>query len=223
MFLLLWSCLHVLVLCCVAVFLFVFLSRVLPFWSIYVRVCVCVSGDCPWSTWSGVGSGSVWQRPRPGWLPGEVAYSLSSNALSVFLSRHFHLCCFQVGPWFCQNPTLVHVFHSSGDSVCVSLCLSHFRVKVDLDIVKKARVVDDVSINCRFQPIWDLRHCLVSQQTQGFSLFRVIVSLWEKSELAGCNPVSMWCRVTRRDPAWSLFPVNTPGLIEMIQMRKMCV
>lgn len=26
---------------CVAVFLFVFLSRVLPFWSIDVRVCVC--------------------------------------------------------------------------------------------------------------------------------------------------------------------------------------
>lgn len=41
-------------------------------------MCMCgSSGHCPWSAWTGVGSGGVWQRPWPGWLPGEVLPTVS--------------------------------------------------------------------------------------------------------------------------------------------------
>ena len=119
---------------------------------IFVHLCVCVcvyvcmSGDCPWSTWSGVGSGSVWQRPRPGWLPGEVAYSFSPYVISMFFTWNLHLCYCHVGPWFCLLCSPLHQFHAY-----LFTCLSS-RVKVDLDIVNKARVVDDVSHIFCFQP-----------------------------------------------------------------------
>lgn len=113
----------------------------------FMCVCVCVSGDCPWSTWSGVGSGSIWQRPRPGWLPGEVAYSFSFiYSVSMCSSCHFHNCFCDVGPRFCWNlnSLVSFILGLINFLLCLSICFSS-RVKIDLDIVKKARVVDDVS------------------------------------------------------------------------------
>lgn len=61
-------------------------------WSVFVSVCSCaclhlfffflmcmcgLSGHCPWSAWTGIGGGGVWQRPWPGWLPGEVLPTVS--------------------------------------------------------------------------------------------------------------------------------------------------
>lgn len=83
----LWFCLHCL---CFMPFaaLSIFMSLLVWCLSFGVCECVCVSGYCPWSTWSGVGSGSVWQRPRPGWLPGEVAYSFSLILTLFWCASH---------------------------------------------------------------------------------------------------------------------------------------
>ena len=142
----LFACTCVIVTCgCIYICIFVVCIAYLSI-HVCLCVCMCVSGDCPWSTWSGGGSGSVWQRPRPGWLPGEVAYSFSFIYSVSMCSYHFHLCYCNVGPWFCWNlnalTSLINAFNHF--FFYLFICLS-FRVKVDLDIVKKARVVDDVS------------------------------------------------------------------------------
>lgn len=161
-----FSCYHV-------VLLYLYLLCVLHICP-FMWVCVYVSGDCPWSTWSGVGSGSIWQRPRPGWLPGEVAYSVSF--VIVFFSCHFHFCYCHVGQWFSQNlnafVSLINGFIHSLLSLFV--CLS-CRLKLDLDIVKKARVLDDVSSNFSFQPFWEFWFSIAPQQAHDGSYY--IVSL----------------------------------------------
>lgn len=65
--------------------------------SLHVLVCVSgTSGHCPWSAWSRVGGGGLWQRPRPGWFPGQVHMN-SSCLLCAYVESHivaFHLSPF---------------------------------------------------------------------------------------------------------------------------------
>lgn len=63
--------------------------------SVFMSLCVSgTSGHSPWSAWSRVGGGGLWQRPRPGWFPGQV-------------HMHFHVSCvpmlnLALSPFICQ-------------------------------------------------------------------------------------------------------------------------
>lgn len=109
-------------------------------------------------------------------------------------SCHFHLCYFNIVPWFCWNlSALTSLINASNDfPLYLFICLS-FRVKVDLDIVKKARVVDDVSSDASVQPFWGFGVTIVLQQAWEFSYY--IVSLWKISSviLLACDTAGPMC------------------------------
>lgn len=65
--------------------------------SVFMSLCVSgTSGHSPWSAWSRVGGGGLWQRPRPGWFPGQV-HMHSSCLLCAYVEScivTFHLSTF---------------------------------------------------------------------------------------------------------------------------------
>lgn len=65
--------------------------------SVFIYLCVSdASGHSPWSAWSGVGGGGIWQRHRPGWFPGQV-HMHSSCLLCAYVESRivtFHLSPF---------------------------------------------------------------------------------------------------------------------------------
>lgn len=59
--------------------------------------------------------------------------------ISSFFSSHFHISVLSICVTLVLKMNRVFIFNS------LLLCVSACRVKVDLDIVRKARIVDDVS------------------------------------------------------------------------------
>lgn len=65
--------------------------------SVYMFLCVSgTSGYSPWSAWSGIGGGGIWQRHRPGWFPGQVY--MHSSCLFVCVP----MLNLTLSPFICQ-------------------------------------------------------------------------------------------------------------------------
>lgn len=109
------------------------------------------SGYCPWSTWSRVGGWGIWQRPRQGWFLGQVHMHNSCPGWISCCHLSFVTCMNSGEKYFeCTESPFCSVDHWNCTTVfCFSSFLSctppPYRTKLDLGIVKKSIVVDDVS------------------------------------------------------------------------------